>query len=51
MINNIYNCKINGEYYGTGRLDYMRELFNDYIDSNMYDRNSVSFEIYRKSEE
>ncbi len=27
----MYKCYLNGKFYGQGNLDYMRELFVDYI--------------------
>jgi hypothetical protein len=42
----LYACFLNGQFYGTGDLDYMRELFVDYVVTmKMYDRSSVDFRI------
>jgi hypothetical protein len=42
----LYTFYLNGTVYGTGDLDYMRELFVDYVvKMKMYDRLSVDFRI------
>lgn len=42
-----YQCFLNGTYYGSGTLEYMHELFTDYVlYSKMYGKESCSFSIH-----
>ena len=46
----IYVCLINGKFYGSGSLRYIKELFVDYvITCKMYDKDEVDFKIMEKS--
>ncbi|PFK99925.1 hypothetical protein COJ01_17925 [Priestia megaterium] len=41
-----YTCYLNGNFYGYGPLEYMNELFRDYVVAcEMYGRKEVSFDI------
>lgn len=41
-----YICYLNGEPYGTGDLEYMGELFKDYVvNCKMYDKKECEFKI------
>lgn len=43
-----YKCYLNGYFYGSGSLDYMRELFTDYVvTSKMYDKDECEFKIVK----
>lgn len=45
----IYNFYLNGSFYGSGNLEYMKELFVDYvITCEMYGKDKCSFEIVKK---
>lgn len=47
----MYECYLNGKFYGTGSLEYMHELFKDYfITCEMYGRDRADFEIRRRGE-
>lgn len=42
----LYKCFLNGKPYGTGDLDYMKELFVDYVVTcEMYDKDRCDFTI------
>jgi hypothetical protein len=44
-----YKCYLNGKFYGSGPLAYMRELFVDYVILNqMYGRSEVDFKIVKE---
>lgn len=44
----IYKCYLNGKFYGSGGLSYMKELFLDYVMINkMYGNGEVDFKIVR----
>lgn len=48
----IYACFLNGKLYGTGDLEYMNELFRDYVVAcEMYGRESCEFRIVRKEDD
>ncbi|MDE1404588.1 hypothetical protein [Bacillus licheniformis] len=41
-----YACFLNGKFYGAGDLDYMNELFRDYVfTSGMYGKDECVFRI------
>lgn len=41
-----YKCYLNGKFYGSGSLDYMHELFKDYvITCKMYGKKECDFKI------
>lgn len=45
----IYECHLNGKFYGKGDLDYMRELITDYmVTHDMYGHKEVNFKIIKK---
>jgi len=47
-----YKCYLNGKFYGSGDLNYMRELFIDYVITHkMYNKNEVDFKIVKMQEE
>jgi len=44
-----YACFINGKFYGAGDLEYMNELFRDYVvTSGMYGKDECTFRITTK---
>lgn len=44
----LYKCYLNGVFYGGGNLDYVHELFKDYVvDSKMYGKKECDFKIVR----
>jgi hypothetical protein len=46
-----YKCYLNGKFYGGGNLQYMRELFVDYVISHkMYGKSEVDFKIVKEEE-
>jgi hypothetical protein len=46
-----YKCYLNGKFYGSGSLEYMRELFVDYfITCKMYGRPEADFKIVKEDE-
>jgi hypothetical protein len=43
-----YICYLNGKFYGTGDLKYMKELFVDYVvNCKMYGKSEVDFKIVK----
>ncbi|ASB89252.1 MULTISPECIES: hypothetical protein [Bacillus] len=41
-----YACFLNGKFYGAGNLEYMNELFRDYVvNSEMYGKGECAFRI------
>lgn len=43
-----YRCYLNGSFYGSGNLDYMRELFVDYVVTcEMYGKKECDFKIVK----
>lgn len=47
----LYKCFINGEFYGIGDLDYMRELFVDYVVTcKMYGKDEIEWKIVKTKE-
>ena len=45
----MYNCYLNGQLYGVGSLDYMLELFKNYVVTcEMYGMDTVSFTIEKR---
>ena len=43
-----YQCYLNGNFYGGGNLDYMHELFKDYVlTCGMYGRKTCEFKIVK----
>lgn len=45
----IYSCFLNGKLYGCGDVEYMNELFRDYVvNYEMYGRDDCSFRITTK---
>lgn len=45
-----YICYLNGKPYGKGNLEYMHELFHDYvINCKMHGTEEVSFKIIERS--
>lgn len=46
----VYMCYLNGRLYGSGNLDYMHELFKDYVVTcEMYGKRECEFKIVRKT--
>jgi len=46
----IYSMYLNGNFYGSGRLDYMKELFIDYVVTcEMYEKEEVTITIRKKA--
>jgi hypothetical protein len=44
----MYKCYLNGKFYGSGDLEYMKELFVDYVVTcKMYGKSEVDFKIMR----
>lgn len=44
----IYNCYLNGSFYGRGSVDYMFELFQNYVlYCDMYGKKECVFKIER----
>lgn len=44
-----YACYLNGKFYGSGSLAYMKELFVDYVILHrMYERDEVDFKIVKE---
>lgn len=44
----VYKCYLNGSLYGSGNLDYMRELFVDYVVTcQMYGKKECDFKIVK----
>lgn len=44
----VYRCYLNGSIYGCGNLEYMNELFKDYVVTmEMYGKKKVEFEIVK----
>jgi len=49
VLKEVYQCYLNGSFYGSGNLEYMKELFIDYvITCEMYGKDKCSFEIVKK---
>ena len=47
----MYSCYLNGTLYGSGPLEYIHELFYDYVVlSQMYGKEECSFIIKREDE-
>jgi hypothetical protein len=47
----MYACYLNGNIYGVGDLEYMNELFRDYVVTcEMYGREVCEFKIVRRKE-
>jgi len=45
-----YKCYLNGQFYGSGSLLYMRELFVDYVVTcQMYGREECEFKIVKNT--
>lgn len=45
-----YICYLNGERYGKGDMEYMRELFIDYfVTCNMYGKDQGEFKVVSQS--
>ncbi|KAA0813070.1 hypothetical protein SFC27_22585 [Bacillus licheniformis] len=45
----IYACFLNGKFYGAGDLEYMHELFRDYVVyCEMYGRDDCTFRVTTK---
>lgn len=48
MSKELFICELNGNHYGHGDIDYMRELFTDYfVTMDMYGRSEADFKIIR----
>lgn len=48
-MNEIYMCYLNGSFYGSGSLEYIKKLFVDYVVTcEMYGKDKCSFEIVKK---
>jgi hypothetical protein len=46
----MYECYLNGNFYGSGDLSYMKELFVDYVVTcEMYGREQCDFKIVKRS--
>lgn len=46
----MYKCYLNGKFYGGGNLQYMRELFVDYVITHkMYGKSEVDFKIVKEA--
>ena len=44
----LYKCYLNGSFYGGGGLDYMHELFKDYVVAcKMYGKKECNFKIVK----
>lgn len=44
----IYTCYLNGKIYGTGPLEFMNELFRDYVVTcKLYNKEEVTFTIQK----
>lgn len=44
----MYMCYLNGKFYGSGNLKYMKELFVDYVVTcEMYGKDEVEFKIVK----
>ena len=44
-----YECYLNGNRYGIGSLDYMLELFKDYVVTcEMYGKDEAEFKIVKR---
>lgn len=44
-----YECFLNGKRYGVGSLEYMLELFKDYVVTcKMYGKNEADFKIVKR---
>ncbi|EME76200.1 hypothetical protein OZL92_20850 [Bacillus sonorensis] len=44
-----YACFINGKFYGAGDLEYMNELFRDYVITHgLYGKDDCTFRITTK---
>lgn len=42
----VYACFLNGKLYGKGDLDYMKDLFRDWVvDCEMYGKDDVTFRV------
>ena len=51
MMAEIYECYLNGKFYGSGPLEYIRELFEDYfITCKMYGRDKAEFTVRKRKE-
>lgn len=49
ILKDVYHCYLNGSFYGAGSLEYMKELFVDYVVTcEMYGKDRCSFEIIKK---
>lgn len=48
MNQDTYKCYLNGKFYGGGGLNYMKELFVDYVVTcEMYGRKECEFKIVK----
>lgn len=49
IVNEImYECYLNGKFYGSGNLEYMHELFKDYVVAcQMYGKRECEFKVVR----
>jgi hypothetical protein len=44
-----YACFLNGKFYGAGDIEYMNDLFRDYVvTSEMYGKDDCTFRITTK---
>lgn len=44
----IFQCLLNGKFYGIGNLDYMHELFKEYVVTcKMYGQKECEFKIIK----
>lgn len=47
----MYYCFLNGKFYGGGSLEYMNELFRDYVVTmEMYGKPTCEFKIIKMDE-
>ena len=47
----MFTCYLNGEFYGSGDADYIRELFVDYVVTcEMYGRKECEFKIVKEAQ-
>lgn len=45
----MYTCYLNGKFYGRGDLEYMKELFVDYVvSSEMYGKDESDWKIVKE---
>lgn len=46
----MYKCYLNGKFYGSGDLAYMKELFVDYVVTcEMYGKSECNFKIIKST--